>query len=253
MYDIPVISARAAFWHSIALEEEIKDLSGVHVPMVFHERFACLIFKNWFQESTSIRTDPVWRDVVNDPPVFGGDTMHCKQIFEASSYSGTLEGSPSFNKGWLYYADVPEKYGYISQSPNSTLTFDLSGNLHQGTKKTNKLFVHYMRSYSNEWGTALIEWVNNDSGRKGSLIINSKTEVHESQLAEAVIELGSATQEVQITNINGKVKIMEIILEDCDSLVTNCDRKVCIHLVLFVSSCIQMIAFANYIMHLHKL
>lgn len=193
------------------------------MPMAFHDRFACLVYKNWIQESTGIKTEPVWREVVNEPPIFGGGTMKCEEAFEASSFSGTLEDAPKTNVGWKYYADVPEKFGYISQVSNSTLTFDVSGSL-QGTEKTNKLFVHYLRSYSDEWGTALIEWVDNDSGKKGSLIINSKTDAHESQLAEAVIELGSATQEVRITNINGKVKIVEVILEACDPLTITIDH-----------------------------
>lgn len=116
VYDIPTISARAAFWDSIAFNEENNALVSIHVPSIFHYRFACLIFENLFKDSESaeVEVEDQWFDLMDKPPVFGGTTMRCDEGFGASAYAETLKDSSSKADGWEYYADVPGKYRYIS-------------------------------------------------------------------------------------------------------------------------------------------
>ena len=217
VYDIPTISARAAFWDSIAFNEENNALVSQHMPSIFHDRFACLIFENLFKgsESAKVEVEDLWFDTVNKPPVFGGTTMRCIEVFGASAYAETLKDSPSKADGWEYYADVPGKYGYISNITKSTLSFDVEIIPHKGRK--NKLIVNYLRSYSDEWGLALIQVSGVATKEK---IIDSKTQLHESQTDQVVINLDDAAhQELVITNLGGKVKIIEVFVMSCETTI----------------------------------
>ena len=61
------------------------------MPSIFHDRFACLIFENLFKgsESAEVEVEDQWFDTVNKPPVFGGTTMRCDEVFGASAYAET--------------------------------------------------------------------------------------------------------------------------------------------------------------------
>lgn len=215
VYDIPTISARAAFWDSIAFKEENNRLKNMHPPSVFHDRFACLIFENLLKDSESAsEVEDQWFDLANRPPVYGGTTMRCNEVFGASAYSETLKDSPSKADGWEYYADAPGKYGYISNITKSTLSFDIESKPQK--KRKNKLFVNYLRSYSDEWGSALIQV---SGGATEEKIIDSKTLLHESQLAQVVIDLDDAARELVITNLGGKVKIIEVFVMSCKTKI----------------------------------
>ena len=168
-------------------------------------------------ESAEVEVEDQWFDLMDKPPVFGGTTMRCDEVFGASAYAETLKDSPSKADGWEYYdyADVPGKYGYISNITKSTLSFDVESLPHKGRK--NKLIVNYLRSYSNEWGLALIKVSGVATKEK---IIDSKTQLHESQLDQVVIDLDDAAhQELVITNLGGKVKIIEVFVMSCETTI----------------------------------
>lgn len=218
VYDLPVVSARAAFWQleefhaEISVPRKLGNFGGrntMHMKAIWHQRFACLMYGNWIQESESVLDMSSWIDAANREPAFGGTTLECKESFSASAFSNTLENSPSYVDGWSYYADVPEKYGFISNSTNSTLSFDVAPE----KGMNNQLYIHYLRSYSPEWGTAHIEV----SGGSSELILDSHTDEHESQLAEIKMKLGGSDDPYKVTirNIQGKVKIVELFLYSC--------------------------------------
>jgi hypothetical protein len=173
--------------------------------------------------------------------------MHCQQKFDGSAISGTLEAAPTFvDDGWEYREDVPGKFGYISNTMNSTLACDARPD----KGMSNLIFVHYLKSYSPVWGKARIETFpyvppSSDGGGSGGgqqqqsqsqpqqqLIINSRTMVIESQLAETVIVLKSNddrtetktdqvgqkrhhSSRITITIVEGKAKIVEFFLFSC--------------------------------------
>lgn len=187
------------------------------MPSVFHDRFACLLFENLFKDSESakLEVEEQWFDPVNKDPIFGGTTLRCSEVFGASAYIETLKDSPSKADGWEYYADVPGKYGYISNITKSTLSFDVESIPHKGRK--NKLIINYLRSYSDEWGLALIRVSGVKTKEK---IIDSKTLLHESQLAQVMMDLDDAAhQELVITNLGGKVKIIEVFVMSCETTI----------------------------------
>ena len=123
----------------------------------------------------------VWFDAISEPPMFGGATLQCMEIFGASAFTGTLEhAADETSNGWEYFADdmagtiivdsscisfpllhfigskshaytyyiniTGEKFGLISTVNGSVLKFNIEGKPQSGRK--NKLFVHYLHSYS---------------------------------------------------------------------------------------------------------
>lgn len=100
------------------------------------------------------------------------------------------------------------------------MSFDIQGRPQKG--RINKLFVHYLRSYSDEWGTASVTIVGYTpkemaEKNKGVSILHSKTDVHESQLAEAEFDVDFRARGIRITNLSGKVKIVELSLQSCET------------------------------------
>ena len=157
--------------------------------------------------------------------MFGGTTLQCKETFGASASKGTLEHSPIRSGGWEYIAEnnAGTKFGYISNSTASTLLFDIKGE--STTGMINQLFIHYLRSCSDEWGMATANIVGGgelrDKSRakkyEGVSLINSKKDVQEHQLAEVMFDIDTVAEEVRIINLEGKVKIVEVFLESCET------------------------------------
>lgn len=178
--------------------------------------------QNIIQESESTWDMSAYVDTVNANPVFGGETKHCEEAFGASAFSNTLEKSPSDNNGWSYFADVPEKFGFISNTTDSTLSFDVAPQ--KGTR--DELIVHYLRSYSPEWGTAKIK-VSGENMSPQMWVIDSHTDEQASQMDEFKVDLGTDTPPFTVTikNLEGKVKILELFVFSCDPSVDNGNGK----------------------------
>lgn len=215
VYQIPVISARAAFWRQAGFE--MKDWSNngksVHPRAIWHKRLACLMYENWAQESKSTLDMSNYADPLDQEPVFGGDTLHCKKHYAVSAFNATLEHAPSFvSEGWSYYADAPSKFGYISDKSGSVLQFEIP---HQDGIVQPVLYIHYMRSYTPEWGKASV--VVSPGGMRRPKIIDSHGG-DKSQIDVIKIELKSSDEPYTVTIKNfrgGKVKIVELFLMSC--------------------------------------
>ena len=81
--------------------------------------------------------------------------------------------------------------------------------------RDNKVVVHYLQSYSEDWGTARIDF---SAGHRGSQI-DSRAQVHESQVAEEVFDLAPGVTKpinVTITGLGGKVKLVELLVLSCN-------------------------------------
>ena len=176
---------------------------------------ACLMFRNWVQESELSMDMSDWLDPLTQPPVYGGSTLHCQATFNASAFKETLEHAPStIGNGWSYFADAPLKYGYISNTTDSVLQFDIPYNGSKGEMANTLLYVNYLRSYTPEWGSAKIKI----NGRKPH-VIDSHWDDHSSQLDTMKIDLSKAEAPFKVTikNLGGKVKIVELLLYSCKS------------------------------------
>ena len=237
VYDIPVISARGAFWFHSKMRTEIEHISKpAHVNHIWHERYACLMYGNWKRESSSFNDKDgnddgdasTWADVGSSiEPVFGGTTYSCKTAYEASAFSGTLQSAARIlnndegieDNGWSYYADVPGKYGYIttSETPGSTIEFTVRPE----PGRQNILVVHYLQSYTNDWGNVKIGFSHN--AHDTSLLKARVRSVKESQMDEAQYVLrdweraddNDKPLKVTLTSLGGKFKLLELILLVC--------------------------------------
>lgn len=133
----------------------------------------------------------------------------CNATYEASAHTKTLEHSPTHVDGWSYFADVPEKFGYITTTENSVLQFELFPK--EG--KNNTLILHYLESYPEEWGSVLVSFSNGHN----SLEVNARKRRNKySQTAEASFDLQSNEPfNVTITSLSGKFKLLELFLFSC--------------------------------------
>jgi len=247
VYDLPFISAPAAFWHQQQnLQDIIEHFSkgnqtikdnfektypkgDIHPKRPWHQRYACLLFESWmFQRACSSEqfVGPPMKDMQAIAPVFGGKTLSCDSTSTGgSSFDGTLQAAATkIDGGWSYYADSGEKYGFISSTENSSLQFrfDLPAN----TAGRTSIFIHYLSSYTEEWGKARVS-ISCKCGAAQELcipfegdsskVINSRTSGHASQLAEFAWQLKSKDNESKtsctttLTTITGKFKLLRIL------------------------------------------
>ena len=214
VYDVPVISARSAFWNHQNLGPQLR-LQSLHVESEWHARFACLMYENWVQESQSPYDMTEYNYDVDHKPVFGGETLKCNTTSSATAISETLEGSPSLADGWSYYADVPGKYGYIANTSGSVLEFNLHPN-----QKRNVFVLQYLHSYTDEWGNARVDFSIGsfeDGLRKVKLKAQQKTN-HVSQTAQKFFHLphSEETVTVTITSLGGKFKVLGYMMLSCE-------------------------------------
>jgi hypothetical protein len=266
VYELPIISARAAFWN--LYRHQIKSLSApAHVPAIWHQRFACLIEANLWQDirpspsslSTTLSATRLDMSTYQDPlvavaqPVFGGTTLRCRPIHVFAAASETLQHAPSYvDPTWSYRADAPGKFGYLANTTNATLQFTFSLGSSQpagpnnGTTTTTTdasdhhyqkyvLFVHYLRSYSPEWGQATLQVITTTTSSllpqpKTVVQLDATTLAHESQTVEASVEWNRTVATLAgrdddddnpvvtatITVIRGKMKIVEVSLFGCE-------------------------------------
>ena len=139
----------------------------------------------------------------------------CTKQYAASSFEGSLEQAPSISDGWSYYADAPEKFGYISNTTDALLQFDIP---HDSGLGNHLLYVKFLRSWTPEWGKAEV-WTGPEEieGRKPAAMIDSHC-TEASQIDFIKLNLDSSSDEshkVRIKNIEGKVKIVEVLLYSC--------------------------------------
>ena len=145
--------------------------------------------------------------------------MQCEKHYSASAFEGTLEDAPSIAEGWSYYADAPTKFGYISNTTGSVLQITIPKYDEQQTTGSSNavnpsLYVHYLRSYSPEWGKAEVNVTNMVAT---PTTIDSHTDQDASQLDLVKIGLKHSDEPyvVNIKNLGGKVKIVELFLYSC--------------------------------------
>jgi hypothetical protein len=272
VYELPIISARAAFWN--LYRYQIKSLSApAHVPAIWHQRFACLIEANLWQDirpplsslSTTLSATRLDMSTYQDPlvavaqPVFGGTTLRCRPIHVFAAASETLQQAPSYvDPAWSYRADAPGKFGYLANTTNAKLQFTFFSLGpestppqpvdHHNDTTTNTttdapdhhhyqkyvLFVHYLRSYSPEWGQATLQVMKTTSPllqQPKTMVVrlDATTLAHESQTVEASVEWNRTVTTTAgrdddddpvvtatITVIRGKMKIVEVSLFGCE-------------------------------------
>ena len=145
--------------------------------------------------------------------------MNCVKQYAGSSFEETLEHAPSYSDGWSYYADAPDKFGYISNATDSVLVFDIP---HESGAVNQWLFVKFLRSWSPEWGKAMVwlgtENINRRLTFKPTAVIDSHCK-EASQIDFVKLELDSSSDEpykVRIKNVGGKVKILEVLIYSCE-------------------------------------
>jgi hypothetical protein len=183
VYDLPFISAHAAFWHQQQNQEDfaahfahgdpevrihfdrhesMEPRGDIHPKRSMHHRYACLVFESFMFQlaiASSQETPPSAMKKMQDiVPVFGGRTLSCDNTSSgSSSFDGTLQAAATKLEkgvgggGWSYYADSGEKYGYISSTPNASLQFRFDLPAKQAGETT--IFIHYLSSYTKEWGS----------------------------------------------------------------------------------------------------
>lgn len=206
-YDLPVISARAATWNHVwsGRKEQLSLRVGPHQNQDWHQKYACLLFGNWVTESKSTFNMSDFSTDVK--PIWGGYTLRCQKYISLSAHANSLKLAPAHVDGWSYFADRPGKYGFISTGSGSSITFSI---VVPQTDLHNWINIHYMRSYSAEWGSAVVRVC----GTNRSWQMKARnTAAHESQLVNLRIPLPTVHTPCNITFANdrgGKFKLAAI-------------------------------------------